>query len=133
MEKITIDLPTMYADHHVLEVRRILLEIPGVEDVYASSAFRVVEITYDPDKVSKDDLVAALDQAGYSGDLPVPVEMGALAVQGNGGKRPFFRHTTTYETTRNVVSFQQRVNYEGRPLWPCPGMGPMRTTQPEEE
>lgn len=133
MEKITIDLPTMYGDHHVLEVRRILLEIPGVQDVYASSAFRAVEITFDPEKVKREDLVAALDQAGYSGDLPVPVEMGALAVQGNGGKRSFFRHTTTYETTRNVVSFQQRVNYEGRPLWPCPGMGPMRTTQPEEE
>lgn len=133
MEKITLDLPTMYGDHHVLEVRRILLEIPGVQDVYASSAFRAVEITYDPDKVSKDDLVAVLDQAGYSGDLPVPVEMGAAAVQGNGGKRPFFRHTATYETTRNVVSFQQRVNYEGRPLWPCPGMGPIRTLNPEEE
>ncbi len=133
MEKITIDLPTMYGDHHVLEVRRILLEIPGVQDVYASSAFRAVEITFDPEKVSREDLVAALDKAGYSGDLPVPVEMGAVAVQGNGGKRLFFRHTATYETTRNVVSFQQRVNYEGRPLWPCPGMGPIRTINPEEE
>lgn len=133
MEKVTLDLPTMYGDHHVLEVRRILLEIPGVQDVYASSAFRVVEITFDPEKVSREALVEALDRAGYSGDLPVPVEMGASAVQGNGGKRPYFRHTTTYETTRSVVSFQQRVNYEGRPLWPCPGMGPVRTITPEEE
>ena len=133
MEKLTLDLPTMYGDHHVLEVRHILLQIPGVQEVYASSAFRAVEITYDPAKVGQDTLVAALDEAGYSGDLPVPVEMSTAAVQGNGGKRPYFRHTATYETTRNVVSFQQRVNYEGRPLWPCPGMGPMRTTKPEEE
>ena len=52
MEKITVDLPTMYGDHHVTDVRRILLALPGVEDVYASSAFRLVEVTFDPTKTS---------------------------------------------------------------------------------
>jgi len=132
MEKITIDLPTMYGDHHVMEVRRILLAIPGVEDVYASSAFHLVDVTYDPDKASPEGIKTELQQAGYSGELPMPVEMGTVAVQGNGGKA-FFRHTAVYETTRNVVSFQQRVNYQGRPLWPCPGMGPLKTNEPEEE
>ncbi len=132
MEKITIDLPTMYGDHHVTEVRRIVQAISGVDDVYASSAFRVVEITFDPEKVSPEQIKSELQQAGYSGDLPVPVEMGTEAVQGNGGK-VYFRHTAVYETTRNVVSFQQRVNYQGRPLWPCPGMGPLTTEPPEEE
>lgn len=132
MEKITIDLPTMYGDHHVMEVRRILLAIPGVEDVYASSAFRLVDVTYDPDKASSEGIKTELQKAGYSGELPMPVEMGTVAVQGNGGKS-FFRHTAVYETTRNVVSFQQRVNYQGRPLWPCPGMGPLTTKEPEEE
>jgi copper chaperone CopZ len=130
MEKLSIDLPTLYGDHHVIEVRRILLEIPGVEDVYASSAFRLVEVTYDPAKVPPEALLTKLEEAGYSGDLPVPVEVGATPVEGNG--KAFFRHTAVYQTTRNVVSFQQRVKYEGRPLWPCPGMGPL-TTQPEED
>jgi copper chaperone CopZ len=133
MEKYTLDLPTMYADHHVLEVRRILLEIPGIEDVYASSAFRAVEVTFDPAKVTPETFIAKLDQAGYSGDMLVPVELSTAAVQGNGGKKPFFRHTATYETTRTVVSFAQRVNYEGRPLWPCPGMGPLQSKANEEE
>ncbi len=56
MEKYTLDLPTMYGDHHVLEVRRILLEIPGIQDVYASSAFRAVEVTYDPAEVISGDI-----------------------------------------------------------------------------
>lgn len=133
MEKYTLDLPTMYGDHHVLEVRRILLEIPGIEDVYASSAFRAVEVIYDPAKVTPEAFITKLDQHGYAGDLEVPVELSTAAVQGNGGKKPFFRHTATYETTRTVVSFAQRVNYEGRPLWPCPGMGPIQSNAPEEE
>ena len=37
----------MYGDHHVVEVRRLLLEMPGVTDVYASSSFQVVEVAFD--------------------------------------------------------------------------------------
>ena len=48
MEKKSFKLPAMYADHHVVEVRRILLEMPGVQDVYASSAFQVADVTFDP-------------------------------------------------------------------------------------
>jgi copper chaperone CopZ len=47
METKTFDAPALYADHHVTEVRRILLELEGVTDVYASSAFQTVEVTYD--------------------------------------------------------------------------------------
>lgn len=133
MEKLTLDLPAMYGDHHVLEVRRILFEIPGVEDVYASSAFRAAEVSYDPARTSPDQIKSSLDAAGYADDMPVPVEVGEVSYQGNGSQRAFFRHTATYETTRTTVSFQQRVNYEGKPLWPCPGMGPIKSTEPEEE
>ncbi len=125
MEKLSLDLPAMYGDHHVTEVRRILTEIPGVEDVYASSSFRMVEITYDPAKVKDKDLRAKLDEAGYLGDLQVPTEPGAPAVGQNG--QEYFRHTVAYETVGGVVSFGQAVSYSGRPLWPCPGMGPIST------
>jgi len=41
--KTILELPAMYGDHHVTEVRHILLGLDGVKDVYASSGFRVVE------------------------------------------------------------------------------------------
>lgn len=69
METITVDLPTMYGDHHVAEVRRILLAMPGVEDVYASSAFHVVRARVDPAQVSEADLRAKLSEAGYLGEM----------------------------------------------------------------
>ena len=132
METFTLELPAMYGDHHVVEVRRILMELPGVEDVYASSAFHTVEVTYHPAKTSPEAMRECLQQAGYLGDLPVPVEEGA-AEYVQKGDRSFFRHTTVYENIRQVVSFQQNVAYSGRPLWPCPGMGAIRSKGIEEE
>ncbi|MGD8751499.1 MAG: heavy-metal-associated domain-containing protein [Anaerolineales bacterium] len=125
MEKLTIELPAMYGDHHVIEVRRILLEIPGVEEVYASSGFRAAEISYDPEKVKPDKISAQLDQVGYLGELPIPEETSTAAGDENGSK-PYFRHTEAYEGTQKVVSFAQKVAYSGRPLWPCPGMEPIK-------
>jgi len=132
METLTLELLTMYADHHVLEVRRLLLELPGVEDVYASSGFRVIEVTYEPAKIAPEAIRSKLDEAGYLGELPVPVEAGA-AVYVEKGDRSFFRRTTVYENTQKVVSFAQNVSYTGRPLWPCPGMGPIQAKIIEEE
>ena len=125
MKVLSIELPAMYGDHHVVEVRRLLFEIPGVEDVYASSAFRVAEITYDPEKVDEAALKTKLDEAGYLGDLPVPEEVPAESASTGNGRKGFFRHTSIYETTSHVVGFGQKVNYEGRPLWPCPGVLPL--------
>ncbi len=124
METLTLDLPTMYGDHHVIEVRRILLETPGVQDVYASSAFHAVEVTFDPAQTSADALRAKLEEAGYSGELPIPVEDTEPATEqvGNDG---YFRHSAAFESTGNVVSFAHHVAHSGRPLWPCPGLGPL--------
>ena len=60
MEKKSFDLPAMYADHHVVEVRRLLLETSGVKDVYASSAFQVADVTFDPGVVSESELAEKL-------------------------------------------------------------------------
>jgi len=132
MEVFTIELPAMYGDHHVVEVRRILFGIPGVEDVYASSGFRAAEITFDPDRTSTEDIKAELDRSGYLGELPIPEETPAESASTGNGRKGFFRHTAAYETTKNIVSFEQTVNYEGRALWPCPGMAPL-TSMDEEE
>lgn len=125
MEKVTIDLPTMYGDHHVIEVRRILFGISGVAEVYASSGFQVVEVSYDPDQTSADEIKAQLESAGYSGELPAPLESDPeIAMGESNGKTQFFRHTAVYPQIDQSVSFSQKVAYEGRPLWPCPGMDP---------
>jgi copper chaperone CopZ len=121
----------MYADHHVTEVRRILLAIPGVEEVNASSAFQVVEIEYDRDKTSEDTLKQALDESGYLGDLHTPAESGKPAAGRDGNT--YFRHTAAYKSTGAKISFEQKVTSSGRPLWPCPGMGAHPTMKHEGE
>ena len=125
MTSVAIDVPLMYADHHVIEVRRILLEAPGVNAVNASSAFHVVKIEYDPDKTSEDALKQILDEHGYLGELEVPLESGKPAVDSDGDA--YFRHSTVHESAGTAVSFGQEITASGRPLWPCPGMGPTTT------
>jgi copper chaperone CopZ len=124
MEIKSFEAPALYGDHHVSEVRRILLEMPGVSDVYASSAFQVIEVTFDPAKIKAEQVEACLQDAGYLGEIPMLIETG-IAVEKKEGDM-FFRHTATYETVKSTVSFAQRVDYSGRPLWPCPGMGPVK-------
>lgn len=131
MKTISYDLPTMYGDHHVTEVRRLLTALPGVEDVYASSSFRIVEIQYDETISDPESFEQALDEAGYLGEMLMPVELGAIGDRQNGDK-PFFRHTAAYQQTGEAISFAQQTPFTGRALWPCPGMGPLVTTKDEE-
>jgi copper chaperone CopZ len=131
MKKFSFDVPTMYGDHHVQEVRRILFEIPGVEDVYASSGFHVIEVSVDENIVTKKELETALEKAGYLGELELAVEVGTAGLEEN-DEKPFFRHSTAQAQTGQVVSFAQSVPYTGRPLWPCPGMGPLPSNDEKE-
>ena len=126
MANVTIEVPAMYADHHVLEVRRILSELPGVKDLYASSAFKVVEVEFNPEEISEDDIKAKLDEYGYLGELPLPVEdsiPGYLEEE----SKAYFRHTEVFETAQNEIGFSQEVANSGRPLWNCPGIGLIKT------
>jgi copper chaperone CopZ len=125
MNRVVFDVPMMYADHHVVEVRRILLEDSGVGTVNASSAFHVVEVSFDPDKTSEEALRSKLDEAGYTGDLEIPSESGQPAIGRNGDA--YFRHTAAYESVGTVISFGQEIASAGRPLWPCPGMAPAQS------
>jgi copper chaperone CopZ len=131
MKNKSIEVPAMYADHHVSEVRRILLEIPGVKEVYASSAFHVVEVSYDPKKVSEKEIEGRLQAAGYIGDWPTHTESGKSVGSGD-GSGIFMRHTAVYEPVKQVVSFAQTIGVQGRPLWPCPGLGPIKGMDEEK-
>ena len=131
MQTKTFETPALYGDHHVSEVRQILLAIPGVEDVYASSSFQVVQVTYDPEKTSVSELEKKLEEAGYLGELTFPIEKGTSPYEGNGGGA-YFRRTTSYTQTKHTIGFAQNVSYLGRPLWPCPGMGVIKHTEMED-
>jgi copper chaperone CopZ len=125
MKTVIYKTPVIYGDHHVIEVRRLLSEIPGVMDMYVSSAFLTIEVTYDETQTNDLEIAQKLDAAGYLGEWTFPIEIAAKP-QGEEDAAPFFRHTQTYETVRHTVSFSQRISYSGRPLWPCPGMGPVQ-------
>ena len=68
MEKVTFNIPAMWADHHVLAVRQTLAQIGGVEEVMASSAYKDVLVKYDPMAVEPQALSSALAEAGYPVD-----------------------------------------------------------------
>jgi copper chaperone CopZ len=121
METKVFEAPALYGDHHVSEVQRILKELPGVEEVYASSAFQAIEVTFDETKITADQIGACLEEAGYLGEIPMLAETG-VAVEKKEGDG-VFRHTAVYETVKQTVSFAQHVQYQGRPVWPCPGLG----------
>ena len=129
MKTFTIDLPTMYGDHHVIAVRRILLELPGIDDLYASSSFHVLQVRYDEEKLQEEQIVKKLEEAGYLGDLQIPEESNLSAVEDKDKKD--FRHTAAFEQTKQV-SFHRESAFSGRALWPCPGMGIITTKEKVE-
>ncbi len=67
-DKAVFEVPKMYADHHVLIVRDVLLKLQGVENVIASSAFRRVVVHFDPKLLAPKKLQDALRAAGYGPD-----------------------------------------------------------------
>lgn len=130
MKTTTIEMPTLYGDHHVLEIRQLLFQLPGIGDVYASSAFGIVQVTYDEQKINDLEIQMKLDEAGYLGEWTPPRETNVNTYHEN-AEKAYFRHTEVFETTKQVVSFFQNVNYIGRPLWPCPGMGVIKVMEEE--
>ncbi len=136
MTKTVIDVPAMYGDHHVLEVRRILLALPGVQAVNASSAFKAVEIEFDPAQTGIEALTATLADAGYLEPLPVPLEADiAVTLLSDDDRAAAFRHTTAFEQAKDVVSFAHAVPPQTarHALWPCPGVGVLHIDGQHEE
>jgi copper chaperone CopZ len=75
MNNTVIDVPAMYADHHVLRVRQALLDTEGVADVVASAAKRKVAVSFDEKTTSAEALGTVLASAGYPpGEMPEMIE-----------------------------------------------------------
>ena len=106
--------------------------MPGVTDVYASSAFQVAEVTFDPDigKVKQKSPRHSEKPVIWVNSLVIARsrETCGLPMNGDG---TFFRRTEVYEQTKETIGFAQNVSYVGRPLWPCPGIGVINTVEEE--
>jgi copper chaperone CopZ len=81
MEKTVLEVPTLWADHHVLKVRDALTNLEGVDGVYASSAWKQVLVSYDSAKTDLATIEKTLAEAGYPvgpasavGDVPMLVQ-----------------------------------------------------------
>ena len=73
MDSVKLSAPAMFADHHVLKARGALLALDGVDDVYASSAWQSVIVSYDAAKIQPAAIEKALAKAGYASDKTVPI------------------------------------------------------------
>ena len=71
MERAVFAVPKLYADHHVSAVREVLTGLSGVQDIYASAAFKRVAVSFDPAVTSAETIKAALEGAGYGPDQPL--------------------------------------------------------------
>lgn len=71
MEKASFTIPALWADHHVLAVRDVLAQAPGVSNVVASAMNKSVALDFDPAVTSPEAISKALAAAGYMpGGLP---------------------------------------------------------------
>jgi len=70
MERITVSVPMLYADHHVTRVRKALFTVAGVQDVIASSMYHDITVDFDPAKVDAATIKQTIEAAGY----PIGVE-----------------------------------------------------------
>ena len=74
MTKVVLEVPILWADHHVLKVRDALTALEGVESVYASSGWKQVLVNYDADETNPAVIEKSLAEAGYpvgEGEMPV--------------------------------------------------------------
>ncbi len=71
MESMVLLVPKMWADHHVLAVRRALLALPGVQELEASAAHTRIRISFDPALVGRSQIEQTLREAGYDPAEPL--------------------------------------------------------------
>jgi len=66
VEEVVLTIPSLWADHHILAVRDALCPMDGVENVDASALDRRATVTYDPARVTFEQIVESLAKAGYA-------------------------------------------------------------------
>jgi copper chaperone CopZ len=66
MEELTLAVPGMWADHHVLAVRDLLREDDAVAFTDASALERTVRIEFDGSRTDRQRITTLLAQGGYA-------------------------------------------------------------------
>ncbi len=66
MEQLTLSVPGMWADHHVLAVRDLLREDDAVTSTTASALEGAVRIEYDAARTDPQRIAALLSEGGYA-------------------------------------------------------------------
>jgi hypothetical protein len=66
MEELTLAVPGMWADHHVLVVRDLLRRNDAVTSTTASSLERTVRVRYDASRTDPQRIAALLAEGGYA-------------------------------------------------------------------
>ncbi len=77
MSKVVLEVPTLWADHHVLKLRDALVNLGGINNVYASSGWKQVLVDYNNRQIKRADIEKALAEAGYpvgEGEVPILVQ-----------------------------------------------------------
>ena len=120
MERLTLTLPALYADHHVASVRHALESLAGVAEIRTSPAMHEVSLRYDPAAATPQAIEAALAANGYRSGEAEPVFPEAMPKAA--------RHTMALAGA--TAFLHEPPAWEGRPLWPCPGFEP--TSMPDE-
>jgi len=103
MDKVVLDVPTLWADHHVLKVRDALGALEGVDGVYASSAWKQVLVNYDASKTDQAAIEKALADAGYlvgEGEVPVLTQAGKML------RDPQWADTNSRMTETNMADLE---------------------------
>jgi hypothetical protein len=104
MEELAVTLPAMWADHHVLAVRAVLAETPGVGGVEASARDFALRVRFEPAAASADEILARLAAAGY-----VPGE--APAAGAGERSKPEWATSGSRATTTNPVDVAMSGDY----------------------
>ena len=66
MAEVSLTIPGMWADHHVLAVRETLGKLPGVQGINASAMNKQVQVAFDPKATTAEAIGKGLTAAGYA-------------------------------------------------------------------
>ena len=65
MKELTLTVPAIWADHHVIAVHKTLAGTPGIAAVQASARDFTLRVAFDPDTIAAETILAKLAAAGY--------------------------------------------------------------------
>ena len=106
--KVRFLVPDLWADHHVINARKVLVGAPGVASVYASSAFKEIAVEYDGKATTPDQLAKLLAEAGYPPATGIEPEDGKVVY---GEFDAMWRERGSRATTTNALDSQMSGDF----------------------